>query len=185
MEAVYINGGNDNVSYWLIQNQGDEYLIRTELCSGCNTKEDISRRIDELQKEYAARRYVIMGYDKDSDRLFQMQAADTLSEAAILARKVWEIDNQRTDLDREHKGVPDLDWFELYEQESGKIDYSKRLAVFYGSIDFEVSFDDSIPNVIRGEIEEALKQNIVSNPSFKSEHRKAQNGKPKANEMEI
>jgi hypothetical protein len=121
-----------------------------------------------------------------------MQASDSLSEATALAKKVWETDYQRTDTNRELNGAPDLDWFELYEQESGNIDYSKRLAVFYGKSNgstkgssFEVCFDDDVPCIVREEIEKAIQQNLTANtPSIKTEQKNEKRVKTKTNGME-
>lgn len=155
---------------FFIQNTygNNEYFIPQELLSGCDTKERIVKRLFEIQEEFAARRYVIMGYDKDSDKLYLMQASDTLSEATALAKSIWETNFQRTDTNREHNGVPDLDWFELYKQDSGNIDYSQRLAVFYGNNansnrkpSFAARFDENASHDICEEIEKAVK-NLTS-----------------------
>lgn len=162
---IHIYGGNDNVSYRFAQSGECNYLISQELTAGCTSKEEIFKRLSDIQEEFAARKYVIMGYDKDSDKSYIMQAADTLSEAAVLAKKVWETDKLRTDINRELNGVPDIDWFELYKQESGNIDYSQRLAVFCGQhsahtkgISFSVRFDEDVSTDVRDEIEKTLKK---------------------------
>jgi hypothetical protein len=64
----HIYGGNDNVSYWLAQSSRDSYLIGQEFFSGCRSQEEITKRLSELQEDFAAQKYVIMGYDKDSSR---------------------------------------------------------------------------------------------------------------------
>lgn len=160
-----ICGENNNPTYWSAQSGKCNYLISQELTTGCTSNEAILKRLSDIQEEFAARKYVIMGYDKDNDTSYLMQAADTLSEATVLAKKVWETDKLRTDINRELNDVPDIDWFELYKQESGNIDYSQRFAVFCGQhsahtkgISFSVRFDEDVSNDVRDEIEKTLKK---------------------------
>ncbi len=137
-----IDCGAGNAPYLLVQSDDNNYLISKERVAECKTEAELKKTLSDIVEDFATHKFIVMGYDKDTDTQFQMGAADNQQDAILLARKIWEKDCQRTDINRESRNAPDLDWFELYEQTNGNIDYSKPLGTFNNYTTYLCCVDD-------------------------------------------
>lgn len=64
-------------------------------------------QVNDLLSKYP---YHIYGYDKDSDTEYLCGLCKTSDEAKVLVGYACEAEKSRTDVDRETRGVPDIDW---------------------------------------------------------------------------